>query len=138
MLKVFEADYSCYKTEIRYVRNQVFVLGQNVPEEIEIDGKDESCFHVLLTKNDEPVGTGRMEKDGHIGRIAVLEEYRGMDFGTMIMQKLEDIARDKGISSINLNSQCHAVNFYLKLGYEPEGDTFYEAGIEHIKMVKEL
>lgn len=138
MLKVFEADYSRYKPEIRYVRNKVFVLGQNVPEDIEIDGKDESCFHVLLTKNDEPIGTGRMQQDGHIGRIAVLEEYRGMDFGTMIMQKLEDIAKIRRIKSTYLNSQCHAVNFYLKLGYEPVGDTFYEAGIEHVKMVKEL
>ncbi|MBN2857226.1 MAG: GNAT family N-acetyltransferase [Candidatus Delongbacteria bacterium] len=138
MLKVFEADYSHYKTEIRYVRNKVFVLGQNVPEDIEIDGKDGICFHVLLTKNDEPVGTGRMQKDGHIGRIAVLEEYRGMDFGTMIMQKLEEIAVDNGIKRTYLNSQCHAISFYLKLGYEPVGDTFYEAGIEHIKMVKEL
>ena len=136
MLKVFEADYLQYQTDIRYVRNKVFVIGQNVPEDIEIDGKDESCFHVLLTKNDEPVGTGRIERDGHIGRIAVLEEYRGMDFGTMIMQKLEKIAERNGIGSTYLNSQCHAVNFYLKLGYEPVGDTFYEAGIEHIKMIK--
>lgn len=138
MLKVFEADYLQYKTDIRYVRNKVFVEGQKVPEEIEIDGKDENCFHVLLTKNDEPTGTGRMEKDGHIGRIAILEEYRGMDFGTMIMHKLEEVAKIKGIKSTYLNSQCHAVNFYLKLGYEPVGNIFYEAGIEHIKMVKEF
>lgn len=138
MLTVFEADYLQYKSEIRHIRNRVFVVGQKVPEDIEIDGKDEGCFHVLLTKNDEPAGTGRMEKDGHIGRIAVLEEYRGMDFGTMIMHKLEDIARSNGIGKVYLNSQCHAVNFYLKLGYDPVGDTFYEAGIEHIKMVKVL
>jgi predicted GNAT family N-acyltransferase len=138
MLSVFEADYLEYKDKIRSVRNSVFIIGQNVPEEIEIDGKDENCFHVLLTKNDFPIATGRMEKDGHIGRIAVIEEYRGMDFGSMVMKKLEEVALRNGISRVYLNSQCHAIPFYLKLGYEPVGEVFIEAGIEHRKMFKDM
>jgi predicted GNAT family N-acyltransferase len=138
MLSIFEADYLEFKDKIRYVRHNVFVIGQEVPENIEIDGKDENCYHILLTKNDIPIATGRMEKDGHIGRIAVLEEYRGMNFGTMIMNKLEEIAITNGIKKTYLNSQCRAIEFYLKLGYEPVGDVFMEAGIEHRKMIKEL
>lgn len=138
MLSIFETSYSKDKDKIRKVRNKVFVEGQNVPADIEEDGKDESCFHVLLTRYDLPIATGRMEKDGHIGRISVLEEYRGMNFGTMIMNKLEEIALKKGIKKLYLNSQSHAIPFYLKLGYEIVGECFFEAGIEHKKMVKEL
>ncbi len=138
MLDIFEADYNTFKDQIRSVRHKVFIEGQNVPEEIEIDGKDGGSYHVLLTKNGQPIATGRMQKDGHIGRIAVLEEFRGMNFGSMIMNKLEETAMKKGIKSLYLNSQIHAVPFYLKLGYEPVGDNFFEAGIEHVKMIKEL
>ncbi|MDD3043881.1 MAG: GNAT family N-acetyltransferase [Candidatus Delongbacteria bacterium] len=138
MISIFQTTYKDYGQKIRYVRHKVFVEGQNVPEDLEIDGKDDSCFHILLTKNDEAIGTGRMEMDGHIGRIAVLEEYRGMNFGSMIMNKLEEIAAKNGIKRTYLNSQVQAVSFYLKLGYEPVGDYFMEAGIEHRKMIKEL
>ena len=138
MLTIIEVTYSEYRDKIRKVRNKVFVEGQNVPENIEEDGKDNECYHVLLTRYDQPIATGRMEKDGHVGRIAVLEEYRGMNFGTMIMNKLEDIALKNGIRKLYLNSQSHAIPFYMKLGYETVGDYFFEAGIEHKKMVKEL
>lgn len=138
MISIFQADYKKNGADIRTVRHDVFVKGQKVPEDIEIDGKDPECFHVLLTISGKPAGTGRMEKDGHIGRIAVLEEYRGMDFGTMIMKELENIALSEGLRKVYLNSQKQAIPFYLKLGYEPEGDYFYEAGIEHIKMHKDL
>ena len=138
MLAIIEVNYSEYREKIRKVRNKVFVEGQNVPENIEEDGKDDECYHVLLTRYAQPIATGRMEKDGHVGRIAVLEEYRGMNFGTMIMNKLEDIAFKNGIKKLYLNSQSHAIPFYMKLGYETVGDYFFEAGIEHKKMVKEL
>ncbi len=138
MLAVFQTQYIKDGGRIRSVRHKVFVEGQNVPEDIEIDGKDPECYHVLLTKNDIPIGTGRMEQDGHIGRIAVLEEYRGMNFGTMIMNKLEEIAVMNGIMTVYLNSQKQAIPFYMKLGYETVGDDFIEAGIEHKKMIKNL
>jgi len=138
MISIYETKYSDNETKIRTIRHKVFVIGQNVPEEIEIDGKDPECYHVLLTRYDVPVGTGRMESDGHIGRIAVLEEYRGMNFGTMIMNKLEEIARNNGLLQVYLNSQKHAIPFYEKLGYETVGEYFFEAGIEHKKMVKKL
>jgi len=138
MISIFQTTYAENEDKIRAVRHKVFVEGQSVPEELEIDGKDRSCFQVLLIKNDEAIGTGRMERDGHIGRIAVLEEYRGMNFGSMIMSKLEDIAEKNGIISTYLNSQKQAIPFYIKLGYEPVGDYFMEAGIEHIKMIKKV
>jgi len=138
MISIFQTTYAENEDKIRAVRHKVFVEGQSVPEELEIDGKDRSCFQVLLIKNDEAIGTGRMERDGHIGRIAVLEEYRGMNFGSMIMSKLEDIAEKNGIISTYLNSQKQAIPFYIKLGYEPVGDYFMEAGIEHIKMIKKF
>ena len=136
MEKVFQAKYEDFKQDIIKVRHVVFVIGQNVPSEIEIDGKDPQCFHALLTLDDTPIATGRMEKDGHIGRIAVLEEYRGKHYGQKIMNKLEEIANEEGLKRVYLGSQVHAMNFYSKLGYTPYGNFYFEANMEHRKMEK--
>ena len=37
-----------------------------------------------------------------------------------------------------LNSQLRAQPFYASHGYEPEGETFLDADIEHIRMTKAL
>ena len=46
------------------------------------------------------------------------------------------IAKKKGIKDVYLGSQKHAIPFYQKLGYKTVGDYYFEAGIEHKKMVK--
>ena len=46
---------------IRAIRRKVFIVEQNVPEEIDVDGSDTGCEHVLAFDHDEtPVGTGRL------------------------------------------------------------------------------
>ncbi len=138
MINVEITPYSETEDKIKKIRYEVFVRGQNVPEEIETDGLDPDCTHVLLSIDGKPVGTGRIQNDGHIGRVAVLQEFRGKGFGTMIIKKLEEAAKEIKLRSVYLNSQCHAELFYKRLGYRPVGETFMEAGIEHVKMEKEL
>ena len=138
MEKIFQTKYEDNKGSIIKVRHVVFVIGQSVPSEIEIDGKDPKCFHALITIDDTPIATGRMEKDGHIGRIAVLEEYRGKHYGQKIMEKLEEIAKKESIRRVYLGSQVHAMKFYAKLGYIPYGDFYFEANMKHQKMQKSL
>lgn len=54
------------------------------------------------------------------------------------MLAIEGAAREAGFRQLKLNAQIHARRFYEKLGYEPYGESFAEAGIEHIAMVKAL
>ena len=37
-----------------------------------------------------------------------------------------------------LHAQTQARGFYAANGYEPEGELFMEAGIEHVRMTKPL
>ena len=37
-----------------------------------------------------------------------------------------------------LHAQTQAQGFYAANGYEPEGELFMEAGIEHVRMSKDL
>jgi predicted GNAT family N-acyltransferase len=86
----------------------------------------------------EVVGTARMLPDGHVGRIAVHERWRGRGVGTRLVEFLAEVARDRGFTEIYLHSQAQAAEFYTRLGYEIRGDTFMEAGIEHVLMVRTL
>jgi len=131
-------DYEPYTDDICAIRYEVFVDEQNVPEELEIDGLDGEAKHVLTFVDGLPIGTGRILSDGHIGRVAVLKNYRGLGIGKSIMKELIKCAQDLSLEKVWLSSQWHAHSFYLDLGFVCVGEIYKEAGIDHIKMFKTL
>lgn len=127
------------------IRREVFVAEQNVPEELELDVYDEqeSTKHVLLIDQDQnTVGTARFRPYSNsilkIERVAVLVKKRGTGSGKMIMEAIEAEARKIGYQSIYLSAQIHARKFYERIGFEVKGETYLEAGIEHIDMFKKI
>ena len=125
--------------EIRAVRDAVFGGEQNVPADINWDGKDEDCLHVVARMEDSRViGTGRLEEDGKIGRLAVLPEFRGKGIGRSLLVLLIEAALRKGLSHVYLHAQRHALPFYEGLGFEASPGSFDEAGIEHRYMSRVL
>ncbi|MEZ9419372.1 GNAT family N-acetyltransferase [Vibrio breoganii] len=122
------------KDEIFLVRNTVFTAEQGIDTNLDFDGLDEEAVHALVYDNDEPIATGRMLEDGHIGRIAVLISHRGKGLGTSIMEALVDEARLRSFSRVYLGAQVHALDFYQKLGFEPIGERYEEVSIEHQTM----
>lgn len=135
---IIETDFADDRERIMRVRTQVFVQEQGVPPELEQDEKDPACLHALLLIDAEPAATGRLERDGHIGRIAVMRPHRGKGFGSRILAYLEDRARQKGLTRVYLGAQVQAIPFYEKSGYRCYGDTFLDAGIIHRHMEKSL
>lgn len=128
-------SWSEKQSELTSVRRAVFIEEQNVPESIELDGRDSDCCHVLACDGDgRPIGTARMDKDGKIGRMAVLPEYRGQGVGRQILQAIMGFGRSDGITDFHLSAQIGAVEFYGKMGFEPCGGEFEEAGIKHVNM----
>lgn len=120
---------------LRAVREAVFMREQGVPEELEWDGLDEGCRHALaLSLQGEAVGCGRLLPDGHIGRIAVLPEWRNRKVGTAIMEALLDEARARGLQQVEVDAQTQAVPFYHGFGFVGQGEVFMDAGLPHIKM----
>jgi len=122
------------KALINAIRKEVFILEQGVPPELEFDGLDDTAAHVLAFVSDQPVGTGRVLADGHIGRIAVLCDCRGQGLGAEIVLALVDEAAKAGCNEVYLGAQKHAVGFYEKLGFVAYGEDFMDAGIPHIHM----
>ena len=129
-------DYESHTKDICAIRYEVFVDEQNVPEDLEIDGLDNEAKHVLAFVDGVPIGTGRILSDGHIGRVAVLKDYRGLGIGKLIMKELIKWALDMNLEKVWLSSQWHAHSFYLDLGFVFVDEIYKEAGIDHIKMFK--
>lgn len=121
------------------VRETVFVAEQGVPAEMEYDRWDPNSLHALARgPAGEPIGTGRLLPDGHIGRMAVLKDWRNQGVGTMLLLHLMDAARKHGIEHLALNAQITAEDFYRRFGFVREGAEFTEAGIPHVRMTRML
>ena len=124
------------------VRQEVFILEQGVPAELELDELDSSAAHVLAYQDAHCIGTGRLlnlsAKQAQIGRMAVLAKFRGKGIGKQILQKLVDLAASQGVLEIILHSQVSAIPFYGKLGFQAQGDVYEEAGIPHRNMMLTL
>ena len=120
------------------IRRRVFIEEQRVPEEIELDADDARAFHALATLDGDAIGCGRMLDHGDdevkIGRMAVLQEYRGTGVGREILRFLTGRARIRGSRRAILHAQLSAEGFYLREGFTPVGGVFDEAGIKHRKM----
>ncbi|MGD1860922.1 MAG: GNAT family N-acetyltransferase [Leptolyngbyaceae cyanobacterium] len=131
-------DYTRYKMPIHSIRTNVFVHEQQIPFDFEIDDLDWVSQHILAFYGDQPVGTGRLTPAGKISRVAVSRPLRRRGVGLCIMKQLLKLAEQNGHDEVFLSAQCHAAEFYKKLGFRPEGDMFLEVGIVHMTMRKQL
>lgn len=137
--EIHQVDWDTHREALHSVRYEVFVVGQNVPAEYEVDSMDPVCNHFLATDPDgNPIGTSRVLADGHIGRVAVLEPWRSRGVGQALMVVSLDCVSNLGLTTALLDSQLTASSFYEKLGFEQYGEEFVECGIPHIAMRKRI
>ncbi|MBP6018236.1 MAG: GNAT family N-acetyltransferase [Burkholderiaceae bacterium] len=117
------------------IRLAVFVDEQGIPVSIELDNHDAQAVHALAIDTDGVVaGTGRLLPDAHIGRMAVLANYRGRGVGTQLLLALVAEARRRDYPGVVLSAQVHACPFYEAHGFVRVGEPFLEAGIPHVSM----
>lgn len=135
--RVRPGDWGAMEALVMPVREQVFVKEQGVPAEMELDEFDPLSLHVAAIGPDGAViGTGRLLPDGHIGRLAVLPEWRGKGCGRALFDALLDAAREAGMNHLALHAQVSAISFYRPFGFVEQGDVFMEAGIPHVLMTR--
>jgi predicted GNAT family N-acyltransferase len=116
------------------IRRRVFIEEQSVPEALEWDGEDPFSRHWLACAKGEPIGTVRLLRDGHVGRMAVLAEWRRRGAGGALLRAVIDCARAESLRELRLHAQTHAIPFYRRFGFAAEGPEFMEAGIPHRSM----
>ena len=125
----------------RHLRRVVFIEEQGVPEEDEIDDKDDTALHLLATDGGTPVGSARLlliGDTGKIGRVCVLKSHRGTGLGAALIRAALTELRAQGMTFAKLGSQSHAIGFYERLGFIATGPEYMDAGIPHRDMILTL
>ncbi|WP_201509242.1 GNAT family N-acetyltransferase [Psychrobacter alimentarius] len=162
-IKTFDELTSVDLYHILKARSQVFVVEQNCVYQ-DMDDTDFDCLHLIAHQNQALAGYCRIIppefnklksnlsasvdaagiKTAHpptpmpaIGRVLVLAEQRGEGLARQMMIQAIACCRKKygKKTPIILSAQTYLLSFYESLGFVPEGDTYLEENIEHVKMV---
>ena len=64
----------------------------------------------------------------------MVDSHQKKGVGADIMRAMIDYARTERFAQVVLGSQTDAVGFYKKLGFEPFGEPYEDAGIPHQNM----
>ena len=134
MFRVQSGHWDKLEQDAKFIRKQVFIIEQNIPEEEGWDDQDMISDHFVVYDQDQPIATARLLQNNSVGRVAVLKAYRGQGIGRMIMLEIIRQAHQQDRKFLQLSSQVHAISFYEKLGFSIQGDAYDECGIPHIKM----
>lgn len=133
LLKENEKDW-------RYTREKVFMEEQGFQNEF--DELDKDSIHITGYSE----GTLRCcarcymdeQNNWHIGRIAVLKEYRKLHLGAELLTYCEQVGiENKGVVAL-LDAQCQAVGFYASAGYQVCGEEHLDEHVPHLLMKKRL
>lgn len=122
--------------EVLCLRDEVFVVGQKITAVPEVDGADPGFHHILGREaSGLLVATARLSLDAQVvrvGRIAVRDQLQGRGIGTALMREIQRIL---GSRSAEMNAQAHLEPWYAGLGWQRNGPVFFEAEIEHVRMI---
>lgn len=137
--RILRSTWRDHGSLMALVRQKVFEVEMRIAPEHDQDGRDERCVHVLAVSPDgEAVGTGRLEPDGTIGRIAVLLPWRQHGVGSALLDELVAIALERGHQTVTLAAPITAQGFYETHQFRPDGCVYMAAGIPHRNMLLTL
>ena len=124
------------------VRRQVFVREQGISEDLTFDEHDREALHVVVKDGERVIGSARVQfladNQAKLERMAILKRYRRKGIGREMLLFLDTVWKDKQIQQVIIHAQFEVVPFYKSCGFDELGLPFWEAGIKHIKMRKQL
>lgn len=96
----------------------------------------------VAVEGERIIGFGNLNQErGEIEAVYVDPDHVRRGVGMEILQNLEDVARDSGLTSLRLIASLNAVPFYQNGGFKSEQQTKYLLPFEMVAcvpMVKEL
>jgi GNAT superfamily N-acetyltransferase len=97
---------------------------------------------LVAEEEDFIIGFGNLNKTtGEIEAMYVDPDHVGRGVGIEILQALEELAAEVGLTTLRLSAALNAVGFYERAGYTSQGQERYLLPFERVacvNMVKEL
>ncbi len=124
--------------KVLWLRDIVFVVGQKITSESEVDGRDPECHHAMLWQDDRVIGTARVFADcdpNIVGRVAIHTDFQRQGLGSELMEHIQTWLTGR---PAELHAQAHLEDWYRSLGWTRNSDVFMEAEIPHVTMTLNL
>jgi predicted GNAT family N-acyltransferase len=104
--------------------------------------KEEDDIHIAAFDMDKMIGccvlTRLNDQTVQLRQMAVDSSAREKGTGRSIIEFAEVIAIEKGYKLLMMHARDTVIDFYKKNGYRISGEKFFEVGIGHYRMEKEL
>lgn len=104
------------------VRRRVFHQEQKIDPEMDVDGFDDECIHLLAYFNGKAVGTCWLLRTGpfmRLQRLAVDQEFRRKGIGTVLLKYVADYVRRRHSDLLLTALACvSAVKLYENAGWK--------------------
>jgi N-acetylglutamate synthase-like GNAT family acetyltransferase len=104
--------------------------------------KEKHDFLIGAFENNEIIGccvlTLRDNAVIQLRQMTVRKDFRGKRIGAAIVEFAEEVAKENNFSVLMMHARDPAIEFYKKCGYEIKSDQFFEVGMGHHKMQKQL
>ena len=71
--------------------------------------RNDEAVHFLAYEGEYAIGTARLLGDGHIGRVSVLKDWRGLKVGDALMRAAIEEAERRGLKRQLLTAQVYAI-----------------------------
>ena len=125
------------------LRTDVFFVEQRIDEE-ELDNRDQepTTEHLWIADENGTAAYLRIIVDAEaahrdarrlFGRVATRPDRRGEGLS---QQLIAEVVRLYGHEAMLLHAQEYVVPLYARFGFEPFGETYLEAGLEHRMMYR--
>lgn len=108
------------------------------PEDLSSESEE---WHIGAIVNNRVVGCMILKPVDAIVKmrqVAVADDYQGKGVGKAMVAFAEEHCLNHGIKSIQLHARETAIPFYISQGYDVISEEFYEVGIPHKAMKKDL
>lgn len=105
---------------------------------------DDTATHAMLVNEaGEVIGVCRLHlqtpQEGQLRFMGIHPAYQGKGLGALLLEYLENKAKEMGATTMMLHAREKAVSFYIRNGYETVQESYLLFdSIQHYKMVKQL
>ncbi len=133
-------EWSAVRKEIIRLRKRVFMDEFGLPLNFLRHRDDELRYHVLVYDDLTGllVATGSLHEDGHIGRLAILKQWRTPVVGQALVSYLCQVAKILELEKVWLNAPTDSLLFFSRKPFKALGDTFNYCGVELQKLEYQL